>query len=104
MRILTTLLVSTFFIGGIAFSANAQDLVTTKACTVVEGETVATEDDAWKYCDIHMRQFQHRERIIELKDSLNTRAENFKMSTKPVIDAYKQALQEYHNNMGSDSQ
>ncbi|MFP4313929.1 MAG: hypothetical protein ACLFR0_06355 [Alphaproteobacteria bacterium] len=88
----------------LSFSAGAiaQELNTTEACTTPRGDVVSDYDERWVYCDIHMRQFEHRERMIELQESLSARAEAFKASTKPVIDNYKAELERYHANLGSE--
>lgn len=103
MRIFTTLLVSLVF-AGVSLAAKAQDMNTSEACTTPRGDVVSDYDDRWKYCDIHMRQFEHRERMIELQDSLNARAEAYKASTKPVLDNYKAELEKYHASLGADSE
>lgn len=104
MRFFTTFLVSVFMLGAVSSIAHAQELNTSEFCTTVRGDVVAPDDDRWVYCDIHMRQFQHRERMIELQESMRTRAENYKASFKPVIDNYKEELKRYHASLGSDSE
>lgn len=105
MRLNKILLLSVISSIGFVSAAQAQNLNTSEACTTPRGEVVnETDDDRWVYCDIYMRQFQHRERMIELTKSLESRAKNYQASTKSVRDNYRIELQKYHDSLGSDSE
>ena len=101
-------LMTVFIIAIPAQGASAQDidpemLETSGFCTTPRDvEEIAPMDKKrWKYCDIQMRQFEYRERVIELRKRLNTRSENFKNSTYAVKQNYKKELQKYHDSLGS---
>lgn len=89
----------------LAQSADPDMLETSEFCTTPrEVEQISPTDTRWKYCDIHMRQFEYRERYKELQKRLTTRAENFKNSTYPVRQNYKKELEKYHASLGSEAE
>ena len=84
-----------------SFAQSADMVNSSEACTMpTDNDPVADTDERWQYCDIHMRQFAYREKQNELRDMLETRAENFKASTKSVRDNYKAELDKYYASMG----
>lgn len=73
------------------------------ACTTpVPNDPVSPTDEKWIYCDYHMRQFAHREKMIELRATLDERAKNFKASTYDVRENYKKELKKYHESLGEE--
>lgn len=105
---LLSLLVTTGFI---ATPAMAQDgavdsslVNSSETCNVPRpNDPVAPDDERWVYCDIHMRQFAHREKAIELKNMMNTRASNFRASTAAVKARYEAALRDHHASLGNET-
>lgn len=82
--------------------ASAQPVLnTSERCTTpVPNDPVAPTDEKWVYCDFHMRQFAHREKMIELRATMDERAKNFKASTYDVRENYKKELKKYHESLG----
>lgn len=84
-----------------SFAQNANMVNSSEACTMPrDNYPLADTDDSWQYCDIHMRQFAYREKHNELRQMLETRAENYKATTKSVRDNYKAELEKYHASIG----
>ena len=84
-----------------AFAQNADMVNSSDACTMPrDNYPVDATDKRWQYCDIHMRQFAYREKSNELTQMIETRAENYKATTKSVRDNYKAELERYHASLG----
>lgn len=103
LAIFSVIVIGTMFYNSNAFAqeGTAPGLNTSDTCTTpVPNDPVAATDERWVYCDIHMRQFAHREKMLELRGMLDERAKNYKASTYDVRQNYQQALQKHHESLG----
>lgn len=90
-----------FPISKAAFAQDSDMVNTSEACVMPrDNSPVDATDERWKYCDIYMRQFAYREKKKELTQMLETRAKNYKASTKSVLDNYEAELQKYYDSLG----
>jgi uncharacterized membrane protein YhiD involved in acid resistance len=87
----------------VSFDVMAQPMNNKEACTTPRNADLSEtdQDERWVYCDIYSRQFAHRNRIKDLQNSLQARAENFKASSQFARERHQEALQDYWNSMES---